>query len=94
MMNLQPILIFLAGTIITLCGFIASELIPEPTPHKQCLEDLKELDQRAKETWQRPEIPNGTWEQSKTRLLHSNSATCITGSKACRGILKVISGIV
>ncbi|KAJ8067652.1 hypothetical protein OCU04_003260 [Sclerotinia nivalis] len=46
--------------------------MPGLTSHEQCLEHLKELDQRAKETWQRPEIPNRTWEQSKSRLLHSN----------------------
>ncbi|KAF7904892.1 uncharacterized protein EAF01_005414 [Botrytis porri] len=71
MVAFQNVLAFIGGATIPLSAMIYRQLNPPHTAYQDCLEHLMELDQRAKETWQRSEIPDGTWIKSKTRLTHT-----------------------
>ncbi|TEY67413.1 hypothetical protein BOTCAL_0126g00040 [Botryotinia calthae] len=71
MIAFQQVLTFIGCATIPIFAIIIRILYPPHTAYQDCLEHLKDLDQRAKETWQRPEIPDGTWIKSKTRLTHS-----------------------
>ncbi|KAF7858765.1 uncharacterized protein EAF02_011089 [Botrytis sinoallii] len=71
MVAFQNVLAFIGGATIPICAIIFRKFNPPHTAYQECLDHLKDLDQRAKETWQRSEIPDGTWIKSKTRLTHS-----------------------
>ncbi|KAF7946780.1 hypothetical protein EAE96_009763 [Botrytis aclada] len=71
MVAIQHVLAFIGGATIPICTIIFRRYNPPHTAYQDCLEHLRELDQRAKETWRRHEIPDGTWIKSKTRLTHS-----------------------